>query len=55
MRKISPQSKIVFLSQNPAPEIVESALRIGAGYLLKSDAKELPAAIHAVLPKVERS
>ena len=49
MRKISPQSKIVFLSQNPAPEIVESALRIGAGYLLKSDAKELPAAIHAVL------
>jgi len=49
MRKISPQSKIVFLSQNPAPEIVESALRIGAGYLLKSDANELPAAIHAVL------
>ena len=47
--KISPQSKIVFLSQNPAPEIVESALRIGAGYLLKSDAKELPAAVHAVL------
>jgi DNA-binding NarL/FixJ family response regulator len=49
IRKISPQSKIVFLSQNPAPEIVESALRIGAGYLLKSDAKELPAAVHAVL------
>ena len=48
MRKISPQSKIVFLSQNPAPEIVESALRIGAGYLLKSDAKELPAAVHAI-------
>jgi DNA-binding NarL/FixJ family response regulator len=49
IRKISPQSKIVFLTQNPAPEIVESALRIGAGYLLKSDAKELPAAVHAVL------
>ena len=49
IRKISPQSKIVFLSQNPAPEIVESALRIGAGYLLKSDAKQLPAAVDAVL------
>jgi DNA-binding NarL/FixJ family response regulator len=49
IRKISPQSKIVFLSQDSAPEIVESALRIGAGYLLKSDAKELPAAVHAVL------
>jgi DNA-binding NarL/FixJ family response regulator len=35
--------------QEPAPEIVQSALRLGAGYLLKSDAKELPAAIHAVL------
>jgi DNA-binding NarL/FixJ family response regulator len=49
IRKISPHSKIVFLSQEPDPEIVESALRIGAGYLLKSDAKELPAAVHAVL------
>jgi Response regulator containing a CheY-like receiver domain and an HTH DNA-binding domain len=49
IRKISPQSKIVFLSQSSAPDIVESALRIGAGYLLKSDANELPAAVHAVL------
>jgi DNA-binding NarL/FixJ family response regulator len=49
IRKLSPHSKIVFLSQEPDPEIVESALRIGAGYLLKSDAKELPAAVHAVL------
>jgi DNA-binding NarL/FixJ family response regulator len=49
IRKISPHSKIVFLSQEPDPEIVQSALRIGAGYLLKSDAKELPAAVHAIL------
>ena len=49
IRKISPQSRIVFLSQDSTPEIVESALRIGAGYLLKSDAKELPAAVHAIL------
>ena len=49
IRKVSPLSKIVFLSQEPAPEIVQSALRIGAGYLLKSDAQQLPAAVHAVL------
>jgi DNA-binding NarL/FixJ family response regulator len=49
IRKISPHSKILFLSQEPAPEIVQSALRLGAGYLLKSDAKELPAAVHTVL------
>jgi len=49
IRKISPRSKILFLSQEPAPEIVQTALRLGAGYLLKSDAKELPAAVHTVL------
>src|SRR5579864_9797517 len=49
IRKISPHSKILFLSQDPDPEIVQSALCIGAGYLLKSDAKELAAAVHAVV------
>jgi two-component system, NarL family, response regulator NreC len=49
IRKISPHSKILFLSQEPDPEIVQSALRLGAGYLLKSDAKDLPAAVQAVL------
>ena len=49
IRKISPHSKILFLSQEPAPEIVQSALSLGAGYLLKSDAKDLPAAVHAIL------
>src|SRR5579872_7615941 len=49
IRKISPGSKILFLSQEPAPEIVQSALGLGAGYLLKSDAKELSSAVHAVL------
>jgi len=49
IRKVSRHSKILFLSQEPDPEIVQSALRFGAGYLLKSDAKELPAAVHAVL------
>ncbi len=49
IRRISPHSKIVFLSQEPDPEIVKSALSLGAGYLLKSDAKQLPAAVDAVL------
>ena len=48
--KISPQSKIVFLSQDSSMEIVRGALRLGAaGYLLKSDATELPLAINAIL------
>ena len=50
IRKISPHSKIVFLSQDSSPEIVREALRLGAlGYLLKSDATELALAIDAVL------
>lgn len=50
IRKVSPHSKIVFLSQDPSPEIVQGALRLGAaGYLLKSDATELPLAIETFL------
>jgi DNA-binding NarL/FixJ family response regulator len=50
IQKVSPGSKIVFLSQDDSAEIVHGALRLGAaGYLLKSDATELPLAIEAVL------
>ena len=50
IRKACPQSKIVFLSQDSSPEIVEGALRLGAaGYLLKSDATELTIAVEALL------
>jgi len=50
IRKLSPHSKIVVLSQDPSPEIVEGALYLGAaGYLLKSDATELPLAIETLL------
>jgi DNA-binding NarL/FixJ family response regulator len=50
IRKLSPNSKIVFLSQDDSPEIAQGALRIGAaGYLLKSDANEIPSAVDAVL------
>lgn len=50
IRKCSPESKILFLSQNSDLEIAQAALRLGAhGYLLKSDAAELPLAIEQVL------
>jgi DNA-binding NarL/FixJ family response regulator len=50
IRKICPHSKIIFLSQDDSPQIVHGALRLGAaGYLLKSDAIELPLAVNAIL------
>lgn len=50
IRKLSPHSKVVILSQDSSPEVVQGALRLGAvGYLLKSDANELPSALDAVL------
>jgi DNA-binding NarL/FixJ family response regulator len=50
IRKLSPRSKVVILSQDSSPEIVQGALRLGAvGYLLKSDAMELPLALDAIL------
>lgn len=49
IREISPNSKILFLSQDSSAEIVQEALRLGAqGYLLKSEATELPLAVDAV-------
>src|SRR6516164_5377215 len=48
--KLCPHAKIVFLSQDSSRDIVEGALRLGAaGYLLKSDATELPRAVDAIL------
>jgi DNA-binding NarL/FixJ family response regulator len=50
IRKLSPRSKVVILSQDSSPEVVQGALRLGAvGYLLKSDAMELPLALDAIL------
>jgi DNA-binding NarL/FixJ family response regulator len=47
----APRSRILFLSQESCPEIVEEALSTGAkGYVLKIDAAgELAAAVQAVL------
>ena len=50
IRKRSPSSKLIILSQDSAPDLVQEALRLGAvGYLLKSDANNLPRALDAVL------
>ncbi len=50
VRELSSHSKVVILSQDSSPEVVQGALRLGAvGYLLKSDANELPSALDAVL------
>jgi CheY-like chemotaxis protein len=44
-----PESKILFFSEHRSPDIVGAALRIGArGYLLKSDARRLLAAMNAI-------
>ena len=49
IREVSPESKILFVSQNRSPEIVEEGLSTGAeGYVVKSDAaRELLPAIKA--------
>jgi DNA-binding NarL/FixJ family response regulator len=50
IRKLSPNSKILFFTQNCSREIAQGALRTGAnGYLLKSDATDLPYAVETVL------
>ena len=50
IRKLSPNSKILFFTQNCSFEIAQGALKTGAtGYLLKSDATDLSWAVETVL------
>jgi len=51
IRKVSPRSKILFVSQESSAEIVQEAFRIGAhGYVVKADMMgDLLAAVDAVL------
>ena len=51
IRKVSPGSKILFLTLHDSPELVEEALRIGAsGFVVKSDAlRDLLPAVRAVM------
>lgn len=44
-----PQSRIMFMSANGSPAMVEAAMRMGVrGYLLKSDGHQLVAAMDAI-------
>ena len=51
IRKLSPESKILFVSQEPSADVVQKALSLGAaGYVLKAQAgSELLAAVETVL------
>ena len=50
IRKLSPESKILFLSQESSPDVVQEALRVGLGYVVKMRAgSELLAGLEAVL------
>ena len=51
IRKVAPESKFLFLSQETDPDVVRAALSAGGhGYVAKSDAdRELLAAIEAVM------
>jgi DNA-binding NarL/FixJ family response regulator len=51
IRRVAPDAKIVFVSQEFDPDIIRAALQLGAsGYVLKSDAaRELVRVINTVL------
>jgi DNA-binding NarL/FixJ family response regulator len=51
IRKVAPDSKIIFLTEDSAEDVAEEALRIGAaGYVVKADAaRELLPAMRAVV------
>ena len=51
IRRVAPSAKIVFVTMERDPDIVEAARKLGAwGYVLKSDAaQELVGAVHSVV------
>jgi DNA-binding NarL/FixJ family response regulator len=49
IRLLVPQAKILFLTQDSSPEVVEEALQLGSGYVMKLNAAELLTAIDEVL------
>jgi DNA-binding NarL/FixJ family response regulator len=50
IRKLTPESKIIFLSQESSADVVQEALRFGQGYVVKTRAEsDLLAAVEAVL------
>jgi len=50
VRSVSPMSKILFVSETSSVEIVEAALKVGDGFVIKSEAaRDLLPAVKAVL------
>lgn len=50
IRNLSPTSKILFVSQESSPEVIEEALLVGEGYVTKTDAgRDLLNAVRTVL------
>jgi DNA-binding NarL/FixJ family response regulator len=50
IRSLTPNSKILFLSQESSGAVVREALRFGAGFVVKTDAgRELLSAVNAVI------
>jgi two-component system nitrate/nitrite response regulator NarL len=51
IRKVVPKSKLLFVSQDSNPEVVQAAFQLGArGYVIKSDAaRELLTAVKSVI------
>jgi DNA-binding NarL/FixJ family response regulator len=50
IRKLTPKSKIMFLSQESSSDVVQEAMTLGEGYVTKFDAaSELLTAINAIL------
>jgi DNA-binding NarL/FixJ family response regulator len=49
IRTLAPQTRTLFFSEQRDPEVVQAALNLACGYVLKSDAaRELIPAIHSV-------
>ena len=48
IRKVAPRARVLFLSENTCPEMMQEALRVG-GYVVKSDAGDLVLALEAVM------
>jgi len=49
IRVLAPRTAILFLTQETSPEVVEQAIQLGSGYVVKVNACELPTAINEVL------
>ena len=49
IRELAPRTAILFLTQDSSPEIVEEALRLGLGYVIKVNAAEILTAVDEVL------